>query len=301
MSVLGVDIGGTNIRVGLVENNSLVRIEKQKIKADGTEDEIIDEIKSLINRFSLNQIEGIGIGVPGVVDIEQGIVYDVQNIPSWIEVHLKEKLESKYHIPVYVNNDANCFAIGEKQFGCVKEYKNIVGLAIGTGLGAGLIINNHLYNGRNCGAGEFGMIPFKDHNYEYYCSGQFFKNEFGLTGKEMTEKAERGDKKALEIFAQFGLNLGEAIKMIMFAVDPEVIVLGGSISNSFKFFKDAMWNSVNEFPYGKAAENIAIKVSEIKYMALLGAAALYYDALSKNEINFSSNIRMIPSNDLLIK
>lgn len=293
MGALGIDVGGTNIRVGFVENNSLVRIEKEKIKADGTEDEIINQIQSLIEKFSIEQIEGIGIGVPGVVEIEKGIVYDVQNIPSWKEVHLKEKLEIKYQLPVYVNNDANCFTIGEKQFGCVKEFKNIVGLAIGTGLGAGLIFNNHLYNGRNCGAGEFGMIPFKDHNYECYCSGQFFKNEYGLTGKEVTEKAELGDKKALDIFSQFGLNLGEAIKMIMFAVDPEVIVLGGSISNSFKFFKGAMWSSIKKFPYGKAAENIKIKVSETKYMAVLGAAALYFDALSKNEIYFSSKERLI--------
>jgi glucokinase len=301
MGILGIDVGGTNIRVGLVENNSLVRIEKQKIKADGTEDEIINQIQLLIEKFSIEKIEGIGIGVPGVVEIEKGIVYDVQNIPSWKEVYLKEKLENKYQLPVYVNNDANCFTIGEKQFGCVKEFKNIVGLAIGTGLGAGLIINNHLYNGKNCGAGEFGMIPFKEHNYEYYCSGQFFKNEYGLTGKEVTEKAELGDKKALEIFSQFGSNLGEAIKMIMFAVDPEVIVLGGSISNSFKFFKDAMWNSIKKFPYGKAAENIKIKVSETKYMAVLGAAALYFDALSKNEIYLSSKERMIHNNNLVLK
>jgi glucokinase len=287
MGVLGIDIGGTNIRVGLIEGNTLVRIEKLKIKSNGTENEIIDELFSLITKFSSDNIEGIGIGVPGVVDIKKGIVYDVQNIPSWKEVHLKEKLETKYNLPVYLNNDANCFVIGEKCFGSVKEFSSIVGLTMGTGLGAGLILNNHLYNGQNCGAGEFGMIPFRDHNYEYYCSGQFFKNIFGLTGKEVTEKANHGDEKAKNILSEFGSNLGEAIKMIIFSIDPEVIVLGGSVSKSYDFFSDTMWNSIRRFPYMKSIENIKIEVSKTKYMAVLGAAALYYESVKNDKLKHS--------------
>jgi glucokinase len=293
MGVLGIDIGGTNIRAGLIESNTIVRIEKLKITSNGRENEIIDELHSLITKFSGDQIEGIGIGVPGVVDIKRGIVYDVQNIPSWKEVHLKEKLETKYNLPVYLNNDANCFAIGEKCFGSVKEFSNIVGLTMGTGLGAGLILNNHLYNGQNCGAGEFGMIPFRDHNYEYYCSGQFFKNTYGLTGKEVTEKANRGDEKAKNILSEFGSNLGEAIKMVIFSIDPEVIVLGGSVSKSYDFFSDAMWNSIRQFPYMKSIENIKIEVSKTKYMAVLGAAALYYESVKNDKLKHSLQKNMM--------
>ena len=287
MGVLGIDIGGTNIRVGFVERNIIVRIEKLKIKSDGLENEIIEELHSLISKFSGEQIEAIGIGVPGVVDIKKGIVYDVQNIRSWKEVHLKEKLELQYNLPVYLDNDANCFVIGEKCFGSVKEFSNIVGLTIGTGLGAGLILNNHLYNGQNCGAGEFGMIPFRDHNYEYYCSGQFFKNTYGLTGEEVTKKAELGDDKAIKILSEFGSNLGEVIKMIIFAIDPEIIILGGSVSKSYEFFMDEMWNSIRKFPYIKSIENIKIEVSKNKYMAVLGAAALYYESMKNSELKHS--------------
>ncbi|NWF89739.1 MAG: ROK family protein [Ignavibacteriaceae bacterium] len=279
MGVLGVDVGGTNIRVGLVEDNDIKRIEKINVRANGTESEIIGDIFSLIDKFKNENVEGIGIGVPGVVDIEKGIVFDVQNIPSWKKVHLKEKLENKYQVPVLVNNDANCFVIGEKQFGSVKAYSDIVGLVIGTGLGAGLVINNHLYSGKNCGAGEFGMIPFRSHNYEYYCSGQFFKNEFGLSGMQINELAGLGDRKAIDILAQFGTNLGEAICMIMFAIDPEVIVLGGSVSESFQYFKNEMWNVINKFPYANYADKLRIEVSTNKYIAVLGAAALYFDSI----------------------
>jgi glucokinase len=284
MKVLGIDIGGTNLRVGLVENNVVVRIESLKIKKDGSETEIIDDLNLLIGQFLNEKIDGIGIGVPSLVDPEKGIVYDATNIPAWKKVHLKEQIEAKNGIPVYVNNDANCFVMGEKYFGRVKAYSNIVGLIIGTGLGSGLVLNNHLYLGENCGAGEFGMIPFRNHNFEYYCSGQFFHNEYGVSGEEIKKRAEHGDAGALEIFTQFGSNLGEAIKVIMLAVDPEIFILGGSVSKSYEFFKDAMWESIRKFLYVHSSDKIKVEVSETNYIAILGAAALYYDALKNNPI-----------------
>src|SRR4030065_1469271 len=277
MGVLDIDVGGTNIRVGLVEYGGLVRTESLKIKSDGSENEIIGDLNSRVGKFGNEKIDGIGIGVPSLVDSEKGIIYDATNIPSWKKVHLKEILESKNNIPVYVNNDANCFVIGEKYFGKVKAYSNIVGLIVGTGLGAGLVLNAHLYVGKNCGAGEFGMMPFRDHNYEYYCSGKFFKNEYGMSGEEVAKKAELGDTTALTIFCQFGSNLGEAIKVIMLAVDPEIIILGGSVSKSYRFFKDAMWESIRKFLYVHSSEKIKVEVSETNYIAILGAAALYYN------------------------
>ncbi|MCB9247552.1 MAG: ROK family protein [Ignavibacteriales bacterium] len=278
MGILGIDIGGTNIRVGLVKDNELVRIESTLIKKAGSESDILNDLYLQIDQFSNEKISGIGIGVPSVVDVEYGVVYDVQNIPSWKEVHLKEILESKYSIPVYVNNDANCFAVGEKYFGKAIEYKNIIGLIIGTGLGAGIILNNKLYAGKNCGAGEFGMIPFRENNYEYYCSGQYFINEYGTTGKALFDKAKNKDAKALRIFKEFGSNLGEAIKMIMYSIDPEVIILGGSGSRSYQYFQDEMWKAIKSFAYSKSVKNIKIEISEIENIAILGAAALMLDA-----------------------
>jgi glucokinase len=276
MGVLGIDIGGTNIRVGLVEGNELTRVESSRVLQQGSKDEIIDNLQSLIDMFG-NTIEGIGVGVPSVVDVPKGIVYDVQNIPSWKEVHLKAILEERNKVPVYINNDANCFAVGEKYFGKGKEYKDVVGLILGTGMGAGIILNDRLHSGNNCGAGEFGMIPFKNNIFEYYCSGQYFMNEFGMTGEELYVKASSGEISASKIFSNYGRNLGEAIKMIMFAIDPEIIVLGGSVSKAFQFYKDEMWKVIKGFAYAQTASRIKIEVSENNHIAILGAAALYYD------------------------
>jgi glucokinase len=184
-------------------------------------------------------------------------------------------------VPVYVNNDANCFAVGEKVFGKGKDYQNMVGLIIGTGLGAGLIINNKLYAGRNCGAGEFGMIPWKEGILEDYCSGQFFKTTCNSPGEQLFHEALQGNIRAKEVFAEFGRNLGNAIGIILLTIDPEIVILGGSVSKSFAFFRDAMWDSLSSFPYPRTLRQLRIEVSEVDNVAILGAAALLYDAFGK--------------------
>jgi len=277
-SIIGVDLGGTKVNTGRVEENRVVKHFSSHITTQGEMKVILDEIERSIDEVFEPNVVGIGIGVPSVVDVEKGIVYNVQNIPSWREVPLKGVLEDRFQKPTYVNNDANCFAVGEKHFGKGRTYRNMVGVTLGTGLGVGIIIDHRLYSGTNCGAGEFGSISYKDQIIEYYCSGQYFIHEHGLKGLDVYEKAKSGDTVALQIFEQFGLHLGEAIKTILFAVDPEAVILGGSASRSFRFFKRAMWEQVQTFPYLKSLDRLVIEVSEEPQIAILGAAALYYDA-----------------------
>lgn len=148
---IGIDLGGTNARVGLVRGGELSEIATTRIQSGGSIEEVLNQIHDLIEGVGTGGIDAIGVGVPSVVDVEKGIVYDVQNIPSWKEVHLKSLLEEKYAVPVYVNNDANCFALGEKYFGKGQGHQSIIGLIIGTGFAAGLIVNNQLYAGRTAG------------------------------------------------------------------------------------------------------------------------------------------------------
>lgn len=277
-TIIGIDMGGTNIVLGRVEKDQFDKCKSFDISAQGTKEIILEEIVNAIYSVFDDNVAGIGIGVPSLVDVNKGIVYNVQNIPSWEEVHLKDILEEQFGIPVYVNNDANCFTIGEKYFGKGKRLSNIVGLTLGTGLGAGIIINHRLYSGTNCGAGEFGSIPYKDQIFEYYCSGQFFKNVYNIEGSIVFENAKLGDTKALKIFEVFGYNLGDAIQTILFSVDPEAIILGGSVSRAFPYFSDAMWARVNQFPYQHSLKNLVIEVTTQPHISILGAAALYYDA-----------------------
>ncbi|NIM91439.1 MAG: ROK family protein [Candidatus Aminicenantes bacterium] len=277
-AIIGVDLGGTKVSLGKVQKNRIIKHTTSDISAEGSEEQILGEIIKATEEIFDPGVAGIGVGVPSVVDVERGIVYEVQNIASWKEVPLKEILENHFHKPVYVNNDANCFAVGEKHFGKGKEYSHFVGVTLGTGLGAGIIINNRLYCGPNCGAGEFGSIPYKKSILEHYCGGQFFMSEHGIRGEQVHAMAKQGDKTALEIFEQFGTHMGEAMMIIMFAVDPEAIILGGAVAHSFSFFEKSMWERMKTFPYQHAVERLVIEVTDQPQIAILGAAALYYDA-----------------------
>ena len=270
-------MGGTNIRAGLVSNNNLSSVISQKINSKGSIEEVLQNVNNITDKLINSSIKAIGIDVPGLVNTGEGIVFDVINIPSWKEVPLQKLLEERYKIPVLVNNDANCFALGEFYFGKGKDHKSMIGLTIGTGLGSGIIINRKLYSGKNCGAGEFGMADYLDKYYEYYASGQFFKNVYGTDGEVVSKNAKEGNTKAIKMYKEMGSHLGNAIKMIMCSYDPEIIILGGSVRHAWKYFNKTMWQQIQTFPYKRIADGLQIEISELENSGILGAAALYYD------------------------
>jgi glucokinase len=279
--IIGIDLGGTQLRAAITTGNQIHQIYSDRIPSSGTMEEVLAVLYHLIDPLVTKSVKAIGIGVPSVVDLEKGIVYDVQNIPSWKEVPLKNLMEDRYHIPVLVNNDANCFALGEKYFGYGQMAHSMIGLTIGTGLGAGIIINDKLYPGVNCGAGEFGNVAYLDQCYEYYASGQFFQNCYHERGEFIYQRAINGDAKAIEIFNEFGRHLGNAIKMILYTYCPELIIFGGSISKSFSVFQEAMWERIRTYVYSNTLNQFTIKVSGLANSGVLGAAALYYDQKRK--------------------
>ncbi len=180
------------------------------------------------------------------------MVYDVVNIPSWKKIPLQKLMEDRYNIPVYVENDANCFALGEFYFGKGKDHTSMIGLTIGTGLGSGIIINKKLYAGKNGGAGEFGMIEYLDQTCEYYASGQFFENVYRMNGEDVFKNAKEGNAVAINMYEEMGMHLGNAIKMMLYALDVELIVLGGSVRYAFPYFSTTMWQQIKTFCISKS-------------------------------------------------
>jgi glucokinase len=278
IKVIGIDLGATNIRGAVVIGDTLLNIVSARIHSDGTVEEVLEDIYQVVDALIDDSITAIGIGVPSVVDVTNGIVYDVQYIPSWVEVPLKRLMEQKYRIPVFVNNDANCFAVGEYHFGKGKGVGSVIGLTLGTGLGAGVIINGKLYAGYNCGAGEFGMFNYLDNILEFYASGSFFQNVYQLDGVQVFEDAQKGDERALELYKELGTHIGHAIKMVMYGYDPQLIILGGSVRHAYDFFQETMWQQIKTFAFTKSAERVKVEVSALQNSGILGAAALYYDA-----------------------
>ncbi len=278
MNSLGVDVGGTKIEVGKVSNNKIEKLLSTRTHSKASQNEIISQITLLIDKLRDKNTESIGVAVPAIVDLEKGIVFEAVNIPSWKKVPLQRILKTKYKLPVLINNDANCFALGEKYFGVGKTYKNLVALTVGTGLGAGIIINGRLYSGHNCGAGEFGEVIFRDHNFEYYCSGKYFFNEYRVNGEKLLLEAKENNKKALTIFSEFGMNLGKALAMVVNSIDPEIIILGGSVSSSYRFFEKSMKRSLKQSVYARSFSRLRIQISKTKNSVVLGAASLYWDS-----------------------
>lgn len=272
--VIGVDLGGTNIRGGIECQGKVFNPKRELFNTQRSFEQTLTQLFDFIRPMMLPAVKGIGIGVPSVVDVEKGIVYNVANIPSWERVPLKEILEDEFRIPVYINNDVNCFALGEHQFGLAKGLKHVVALTSGTGLGAGVIINNQLFHGNNCGAGEIGLLPYLDHNIEYYASGNLFRVFYNTTAEEAHNLALKGDGQALASWTDFGKHLGEALKCVIYAYDPEAIVLGGSLSKAYDFFKGSMSRSLQGFAYPESIKRLKIYQSENGNITLLGAAAL---------------------------
>jgi len=127
MALVGVDLGGTYVRAGLVENGRLVKVVARPISSQGTSEEVLSDVISVLESVVSPEVQGLGVGVPSVVDLATGTIYDVQNIPAWKEVPLRKILEDRFNLPVYVNNDANCFAVGEKHFGLGQNFDHLVG------------------------------------------------------------------------------------------------------------------------------------------------------------------------------
>jgi glucokinase len=273
--VIGIDLGGTNIRVGLVDNGRILQIQQLKLSEKHSLESTLQQLLTCISSFADYNFEGIGIGVPSIVDTKKGIVYDVVNIPSWKKVELKQILEEKFKTPVYVNNDVNCQALGEQLFGQASSFSSFVTVCIGTGVGAAIVIDGKLYEGLNCGAGEIGYLPYLDKNLEFYASGTFFET-YSTTAHVAYEAALNNDASALEMWAAYGHHLGHVMKAVLYTYAPEAIIIAGGLSNAFQFFETAMRQSMDDFIYPGLLKQVRIFPSSVKNIAILGAAALVY-------------------------
>ncbi|MCK5775972.1 MAG: ROK family protein [Bacteroidales bacterium] len=274
---IGLDLGGTKVLAARVNSSEIEASAHRFVPKDnGDENQVIDLLKEVISELINDDVEAIGIGLPSIVDAENGVVYDVQNIPSWKEVHLVGILKDYFKLPVYINNDANCYALGEVYYGLAKNCDSLVGITLGTGLGGGIVINGSLLKDATGAAGEFGVIPYLDKTLEAYCSGQFFTDHYNTSGEIMAERARKGDDIAIKAYQEFGKHIGNAVKIIISTIDPEMIIIGGSVAQSNDLFEKAMLASIQDYPFERSKNNIKVEFSETNNMAVLGASTLCF-------------------------
>jgi len=272
--LLGIDIGGTTISLGLVEGTRILKkICVPSFAPDATLEETLDYLCSMIEKVITPDVNRIGVGVPTLVDAAAGVVYDAANIPSWKEVPLKALLEKRFGVEVGVNNDANCYALGASaKLG--HKYSPLVCITLGTGTGVGIVNDGKVFSGVNCGAGELCSLPYNGKDYESFCSKQFFLAH-GIEPKEASETVLKGNADAIKLMNEFGRHLGELITVVMYAYDPGCVVLGGGVANGAPYFMDSLKKTLRErYTYTRFLDKLDIHVMPEADLALLGASLL---------------------------
>ena len=312
MYYIGIDLGGTNIAAGLVEKSGKI-ISKISVKTEGEKgfDSIIskmeDEVKALIknNNLTAGDIDGIGIGSPGSIDSKNGIVIYTNNI-KLENAPMASALKDKTGIPVYISNDANCAALGEAVAGAAKEYKNALLVTLGTGVGGGIIIDGKIFDGSDGTGAEIGHTMLimdgepctcgRNGCWEAYASATALIGQTkraieeapdSLMASEAMEKGEvsgrtafdcakKGDAKAKQVVDNYLRYVAEGIIDFINVLRPEIVLIGGGISNEGDYIFVQIQDYINNNSYGsKNTKPPKVKRAELGNDAgIVGAAML---------------------------
>ncbi|MFC7373038.1 ROK family protein [Fictibacillus iocasae] len=294
--IIAVDIGGTNVEAALCRLDGEIVASDEFSTQDYVDTGLIEELSSRIQSIlqqqnvSIDQVSSAGLGVPGVVNIVEGIVYSAPNL-KWEHYHVKKALEEKLKIPVFVENDVNTGLLGEAVYGAAKGKRDVILIMVGTSIGAGLMLDGKLYRGSNFGAGEIGYMisdcdaadkgftPVKE-GYGFLSSkmggypiGKAYSDQSGKLTKtdEVFQLAQQGDELAVSIIDESVLHLGMAITNMVSLLNPELVLIGGGVGKSAEKYLhkiDQMLKNNIPFP-------VELGISALADQSVLyGAAAL---------------------------
>lgn len=290
---IGLDLGGTKAYACVVDLSGKTLAERNipvhNTKSDGSYQVVLSLIDEML-AFAKTQgkiIRGISVGVPGITTKDDGKVIYAPSL-EWRELPLRAMLEEQYQMPVVVENDVNMAALGEMWFGHGKKLSDVVLISIGTGLGAGLIVDGCIYRGANEAAGELGYMIFEQSELtkeyptfgplEYSVSGTGIalqanhlpgNENYEFTAKNVFEAYQKNEIWAIEIINNFINKLAMTIIATCSVIDPQVVILSGGIMNSANEIMDELIKKVN----GKLSKEISIKISNLKAKAtVLGGA-----------------------------
>jgi glucokinase len=294
--ILGVDIGGTKIMSGVITPKGEIVSDPSKIstRAGESKETTINQIHKAIEKalksadIALDDIQGIGLGVPGPLDIKNGVILDPFQLPTLHNYPLRQVIQEHYNVHVYMNNDANCFLLGESYFGAGKGKRIVLGFTLGTGLGSAIVIDGKLLLGATETTGEVWFSPYKDEFIEEYISGRGITRIYKkFTGKEVSppqiaDLGYRGQEAAIKTWKEFGEHLGYCIAWCVNILDPGVVILGGSIAKAFNLFSQAMEEFLREHICPVPAEKTQVIKAELgEYAGFIGAASLVLEKKRK--------------------
>ncbi|MBS1266221.1 MAG: N-acetyl-D-glucosamine kinase [Candidatus Woesearchaeota archaeon] len=283
---VGLDIGGTSIKAGLVSKGKILSKAVVKTQTRKGTKAVFRNILDAIDSVKTKDISGIGVGCPGPLDYKKGVIINSPNVPLK-NFKICSKLKKRFNTKVLLDNDVNCFALGETLYGSGKDFSFVVGVTLGTGVGGAIVLDKKIYHGRS-NAGEFGHMTIKyDGEYskcgntgcfETMCSARGILRIAGLKGlkvrspKEIYDLATNKDKVAKKVFEEYGEYLGIGLTNIIYALDPKVIIIGGNISLAWKYFSKSMKKSISKRCMFEPSK---VLKSELRFAGIIGAASLF--------------------------
>ena len=286
---LGVDLGGTKVSAGVVDIRWKIVVEVIALSTESwkSPEKIVDNIKRATDlclrksRISLKNITGIGVGIPTVMKSSGAALASSDNLPTMSGFNLKSRLLDCYPDKnIVIENDANCFVLGETLYGNARNHRFCCGITLGTGVGMGLILNGEIYHGSQGWAGEIWHSPYQEYeNIEGIISGKglslHYEELAGLRiGADLIqEKARQGDKKAKEVWKIFGEALGYVLCYVVNILNPEIIVIGGSISQAYDSFIDFVENILEKYTKSYSQLRV-VRAKHIKSSGIIGASVL---------------------------
>ncbi|NEQ36437.1 MAG: ROK family protein [Okeania sp. SIO3I5] len=297
--VIGIDIGGTAIKMGCFSRDGIchksLTLPTPQPATPKAVIEVIEETISILRKESqtdnLGTIQGIGIGVPGPVDAEGRISRIAINLSDWQEVPLAESLEEKTGLPVVIANDANCAGLGEAWVGAGSQFKNMIMLTLGTGVGGAIILDSKLFVGHQGTAGELGLITLNpdgpkcnsgnNGSLEQYVSVQAVRRETGKEPLELANLALAGDKFALEFWQNYGRLLGAGLASLIYILTPEAVIIGGGISAASELFLPTTKAEIERRVLFSSRSSLQLLTAKLGNQAgIVGAAKLAWTKFS---------------------
>ncbi len=294
-AVWAVDLGGTKIAAARVSRNGrLSDYVEVQTPPDGRH-KVVEVVVELLERMPAKDIGAIGVDVPGLA-WPDGYVW-APNIPGWRRMPLGPALKRRFRLPVMVESDRNAFVVGEAWQGAARNCRDVVFLAVGTGIGAGILAAGRLLRGHGELAGAVGWMALRNQYqpiykkigcFEAHASGTGIglaaSREFGrqLSARELTALARRGDRKAKAVLERAGHDLGLGLSNLVDVLNPEVIVIGGGVAAAGNLVLDVARKTMKQWGQPLAVKQVRVMRSRLGTRAgLLGAAKLAFDSLDR--------------------
>ena len=292
--VIGLDVGGTNIKGVLIDGRKIVARIKIATKSRTDKNMLVGQIFDCINNLKdrISKIEKIGIAIAGPIDFEKQQVLNPPNLVALRGLKLGKLIRDRFGIKTIIDHDVNCFVLAEAILGAGKNYKSVFGITLGTGVGGGMVINKKIYHGAHGSSGEVGHMTIEKNGRRCGCGNKGCLEPYicdaGIkqTAKEIFKKqidslrvfddlAKKGDERAIKLYETVGKYLGIGLANVVDTINPEVIVVGGGIMRAGKFILAPAKKEMKKNILSQGAKKTKIFKSKLgKFSGAIGATLL---------------------------